>query len=151
MPSGTAHFFETTVFDPTTRAETGLLSIPAGVLREVGPPLGEVDSREGFIAEYLGLQVGVRVPTPNIAEVFASLAGRVVPFDDFAFERWRAQRLGRPDDPRARFAVELTHTEFVTIEESPLNGATLAQLASRGTPWRCPGGPPGIRGWASGS
>lgn len=135
MPGAVPYFFETTVFEPESGAEAGILTIPAAVLRQVAP--NNVESPEALVSEVLGLSVGVPVPTPdNIPDIFfASLAGRVVAFDDFSFARWRAQRLEIPDDPRARFAVELAQTEFVAVEESPLNGATLAALAVRGTTW----------------
>lgn len=135
MPRAVPHFYETTVFETETGAEAGLLSIPAAVLRQVAPD--EIGDPQALVAEVLGLSLGVPVPTPDdISEVFfASLAGRVVPFDEFSFERWRSQRLEVAGDPRARFAVELAQSEFVAIEESPLNGATLAGLAARGATW----------------
>jgi hypothetical protein len=135
MPRAVPYFYETTVFEPETGAEAGLLTIAAAVLQQVSPD--NIGDPQALVAEVLGLSVGVPVPTPDdIPEVFfASLAGRVVPFDDFSFERWRAQRLEVAGDPRARFAVELAQRQFVAIEESPLSGATLAGLAARGTTW----------------
>lgn len=70
---------------------------------------------------------------------FASLAGRVVPFDEFSFARWRAQRNEMPESPEARFAVDLATTEFVAVEESPLNGVSLGTLATRGAAWTLAG------------
>src|SRR6266508_2638420 len=135
MPRAVPYFYETTVFEPQTGAEAGLLTVPAAVLRQVVSP--DIGAPEALVDQVLGLRVGVPVPSPDdLSDVFfASLAGRVASFDDFSFERWRSQRLEVADDPRARFAVELTQTEFVAVEESPLNGATLAQLAARGTAW----------------
>src|SRR5438128_5319695 len=102
MPRAVPYFFETTVFEPDTGAEAGLLAIPAAVLRQVAPP--DLGDPEALVDVVLGLRVGVPVPSPDdIPEVFfASLAGRVVPFDDFSFARWRAQRLEVAGDPRAR-------------------------------------------------
>jgi hypothetical protein len=135
MPSEIGHFFETTVFEPQTGAEAGVLSIPVRALRNAGR--SDVDEPEALVEEVLGLRVGVPIPTPDeISEVFfASLAGRVVGFDEFSFERWRAQRLERSGDPHAQFALELAQREFVTVEESPLSGATLSGLAARGGAW----------------
>jgi hypothetical protein len=100
-----------------------------------------------FAADILDVRLGVPIRTPDdIPEVFfASLAGRVVPFDDFSFERWRAQR--DINDPRSQFAVELATMEFVAVEESPLNGTSLTSLATRGSAytiggWQAIGGHP---------
>lgn len=138
MPRPSPYFFETTVFEPTTGAEAGLLTIPAAVIRKNPSLFGDFfEQPESVVSEYLGLRLGVPVPSPDdISEVFfASLAGRVVPFDEFSFERWREERMRSVDDPRARFAVDLATTEFVAVEESPLHGASLTALATRGVTW----------------
>ena len=142
MPRSTPYFFETTVFEPTTGAEASLVSVPATVLRSAAVPASAfLDDPVRFAVEYLGVRVGVPVPSPDdIPEVFfASLAGRVAPFDEFSFDRWRSQRLERPDDPWSQFAVELSRMEFVAVEQSPLNGASLTSLATRGTSYTIAG------------
>jgi hypothetical protein len=90
---------------------------------------------QAFASRVLDVRLGVPIPSPeDLSEVFfASLAGRAVPFDDFSFERWRAQRT--LDDPRSRFADELATMDFVAVAESPLNGASLTSLMTRGSGW----------------
>jgi len=136
MPKARPYFFETTVFDQATGAEAVLVSAPGDVLRQAAPDAaGLLNNPQIFGPEILNVRLGVPIPTPDdIPDVFfASLGGRVVPFDEFSFERWRSQRLDRPDDPRSEFAVELATMEFVAVEESPLNGTSLTSLMTRGS------------------
>jgi hypothetical protein len=134
MPEVTPHFFETTVLDRATGAEGVIVSLPGAVLDSTvaGP------ARDPYVlSELLGVGVGVSIPSPDdIVEVFyASLVGRVVPFDDFSFERWRSQRIERQAEAQARFAVEFATQEFAVVEESPLDGSSLTGLATRGAAW----------------
>ena len=134
MPRATPYFFETIVFEPTSGAEASLISIPAGVLRSSTPNAENLLNDPATLADALGVRLGVALPAPDdLPEVFfASLAGRVAPFDDFSVERWRAQRRERQGTPEAEFAVEIATMEFVAVEESPLNGQSLTSLLTKG-------------------
>jgi hypothetical protein len=134
MPRGAPHFFETTVFEPTRGAEASRISVPANVLRQATANADALLNDPVLLADALDVRLGVPLRTPDdVPEVFfASMAGRVTPFDQFSAERWRAQRLNRLDTPEAQFAIELATMEFVAIEESPLNGSSLTSLITRG-------------------
>jgi len=135
MPRATPYFFETTVFEPTRGAEASIISVPAEVIRQSTANPESLLTDPVMLAEALGVRLGVALRIPDdVTEVFfASMAGRVAPFDEFSADRWRAQRQDRSDSPEARFATELATMELVAVEESPLNGATLTSLATRGT------------------
>jgi hypothetical protein len=141
VPQEFPHIFETVVFDRELGAEGSIVSIPHASLRTIDLSPEDLIA-EPLAYEILGVRLGVPVPTPDdIAEVFfASLAGRVVPFDDFSFERWRDQRLSYPDPRMATFATSFATSEFAAVEESPLNGASLVDLVGRGTAWTVAGG-----------
>jgi hypothetical protein len=53
MPRAVPYFYETTVFEPQTGAEAGLLTIPAAVLREVVPP--DFGAPQALVDQVLGL------------------------------------------------------------------------------------------------
>jgi hypothetical protein len=129
------HFFETTVVDQATGDEGAIVSLPDAVIRSAA--VAGLAPDPYALPELLGLRVGVPVPSPeDIVEVFfASLAGRIVPFDEFSFERWRRQRIEGQADAQARFAVEFATQEFAVVEESPLSGSSLTGLAARGAAW----------------
>jgi hypothetical protein len=103
MPRTTPYFFETTVFEPTRGAEASLISVPAAVLQKAAPESAHLLGPPADLAELLGVQLGVQLQSSaDLPEVFfASLAGRVVPFDQFSAERWRTQRLERASTPEA--------------------------------------------------
>ena len=132
MPRATPYFFETTAFDPTSGAEASLVSVSAAVLRSANA--ADLLNDPARLADALDVRLGVPLRTSDdVPEVFfASLAGRVAPFDQFSAERWRTQRLNQLNTPEARFAAEIATTEFVAVEESPLNGASLTSLITRG-------------------
>jgi hypothetical protein len=83
VPSITPHFFETTVFEPSTGADASIVSVPAALLRQAPTGRPALADPVSFASELLGIRVGVPIPSPDdIPEVFfASLAGRVTPFD----------------------------------------------------------------------
>jgi hypothetical protein len=134
MPRATPYVFETTVFEPTQGTEASLISVPAAVLQRTVPESSYLLSAPADLADQLGVRLGVQLQSPaDLPDVFfASLAGRVAPFDQFSAERWRTQRLERSSTPEAQFAVELATMEFVAVEESPLSGTSLTSLATRG-------------------
>jgi hypothetical protein len=102
--------------------------VPADVLQLVG-----IRTPDDVTAE-LGVRLGV--PVHTVAEiqdlVFASLSGRVVPFNSGSFDRWRPQRLASGGSADAVFAEQLATAEVVPVSGSPIKGTSLASLVAQG-------------------
>jgi hypothetical protein len=126
---------ETTVVQRETRRAADILFVPAESLRMVGIR-SVVDVTEG-----LGLRPGVPVTTPDEVQdlLFASLAGRVYPFDDGSFDRWRPQRTAVRGSADAVFAEQLATTDLVPISSSPIRGTSLTTLIMQGSAWTISG------------
>jgi hypothetical protein len=86
-------------------------------------------------------QPGVPVTTPEEIQdvLFASLAGRVYPFDEGSFDRWRPQRLASGGSPDSVFAKQLATQDLVLVSSSPIRGASLTTLVAQGTAWTVSG------------
>ena len=93
------------------------------------------------LAGALGLQLGVAVRTPDELQdlLFASLSGRVVPFDDGSFDRWRPQRRSAGRSADAVFAEQLAINELVPVSSSPIHGTSLTTLVAQGSAWTLSG------------
>jgi hypothetical protein len=111
---------ETTVIQRETRRTAEILFVPADTLRLA-------DLQAPFdAAEIVGLQPGVSVTTQDEIQdvLFASLAGRVHPFDEGSFDRWRPQRLASSGSADAVFAEQLATQKLVPVSSSPIRGAS---------------------------
>lgn len=126
------YMLQATVVQRETRRSAEFLFVPAAALTAAG--LGDP---QGPALEMLGLEPGVRIRAPDELQdvFFASLSGRVVPFDEGSFDRWRPQRLGRAGSEAAVFAEQLTFDELVPVASSPIRGRSMAQLVAEGTAW----------------
>ncbi len=126
---------ETTVVQRETRRTAEILFVPAESLRlvDVRTPVD--------VADVLGLQPGVPVQTSEEIQdlLFASLAGRVYPFDEGSFDRWRPQRLASRGSPDTLFAEQLATDDLVPVSSSPIRGASLTSLVTQGTAWTASG------------
>jgi hypothetical protein len=102
---------ETMVIQQETRRTAEILFVPAATLRLADLQL-PIDA-----AEIVGLQPGVPVTTlDEIQDVlFASLAGRIYPFDEGSFDRWRPQRLASSGSADAVFAEQLATQKLVPV------------------------------------
>jgi hypothetical protein len=122
---------ETTVVQRETRRTAEILFMPAESLRLVG--IRTPDD----IAETLGVRPGVPVRTPDEIQdlLFASLAGRVYPFDQGSFDRWRPQRLSPRGSADAVFAEQLATNDLVPVSSSPIRGVSLTSLVAQGSAW----------------
>lgn len=89
----------------------------------------------------MGLQPGVSVETTEEIQdvLFASLAGRLYPFDEGSFERWRPQRLASRGSADGVFAEQLATQDLVPVSSSPIRGASLTTLVAQGTAWTVSG------------
>ena len=126
---------ETTVIQRETRRTAEILFVPADTLRLA-------DLQAPFdAAEIVGLQPGVPVTTQDEIQdvLFASLAGRVYPFDEGSFDRWRPQRLASSGSADAAFAEQLATQKLVPVSSSPICGASLTTLVAQGTAWTVSG------------
>jgi hypothetical protein len=126
---------ETTVIQRETRRTAEILFVPADTLRLA-------DLQAPFdVAEIVGLQPGVPVTTEDEIQdvLFASLAGRVYPFDEGSFDRWRPQRLASSGSADAVFAEQLATQKLVPVSSSPIRGASLTKLVAQGTAWTVSG------------
>ena len=126
---------ETTVIQRETRRTAEILFVPADTLRLV-------DLQAPFdAAEIVGLQPGVPVTTQDEIQdvLFASLAGRVYPFDEGSFDRWRPQRLASSGSADAVFAEQLATQKLVPVSSSPIRGSSLTKLVAQGTAWTVSG------------
>jgi hypothetical protein len=126
---------ETTVIQRETRRTAEILFVPADTLRLA-------DLQAPFdAAEIVGLQPGVSVTTQDEIQdvLFASLAGRVYPFDEGSFDRWRPQRLASRGSADAVFAEQLATQKLVPVSSSPIRGASLTKLVAQGTAWTVSG------------
>jgi hypothetical protein len=87
------------------------------------------------ISEVLGLDLGVRVPSPDVLPTvfFAAMAGRTASFDEGSFERWQHQM--EQGDPRVEFARQLVFDDLLPVEFSRLEKVSLGSLAARGPAW----------------
>jgi hypothetical protein len=122
---------ETTVIQRETRRVADILFVPADSLR-----LAEVRT-PADLTDVLGLRPGVPVRTPDEIEdlLFASMAGRVAPFDIGSFDRWRPQRAARQSSTEAVFAHQLATSDLVPVSSSPIRGSSLAALVTQGAAW----------------
>ncbi|HXQ00333.1 MAG TPA: hypothetical protein VN845_09770 [Solirubrobacteraceae bacterium] len=122
---------ETTVVQRETHRSVEIVFAPAESLRLVGVRT-PID-----MAEILGLRPGVPVRTPEEIQdlLFASLAGRVYPFDEGSFDRWRPQRLASRGSADALFAEQLATNDLVPVSSSPIRCASLTTLVTQGSAW----------------
>lgn len=126
---------ETSVIQRETGRTAGILFVPTDslVLAGVRTPID--------VAEVLGVQPGV--PVTNAEELqdllFASLAGRVVPFDTGSFDRWRPQRIRSSRSAEAVFAEQLATDDLVPVSSSPIRGVSLTTIVTQGTAWTVSG------------
>lgn len=120
-----AQTFETTIMSSDIEVAAEAFVLPKRTFDQV--PSGSRD-----IAEVLGLELGVQVPSPDLLPTvfFAAMAGRTATFDEGSFERWRRQM--EPGDPRADFARQLAFDDLLPVESSPLEKVSLESLAVRG-------------------
>ncbi len=125
---------ETTVIQRETRRTAEILFIPKETLRLA-------DLQAPRAAEIVGLQPGVPVRTEEEIQdvLFASLAGRISPFDADSFDRWRPQRLALSGSDDAVFAEQLATQKLVPVSSSPIRGASLTTLVGQGTAWTVSG------------
>lgn len=126
---------ETTVVQRETRRAAEIVFVPADVLQLVG--IRTPDD----VTEELGVQLGVPVHTEDELQdlLFASLSGRVVPFDAGSFDRWRPQRIASGGSLDAIFAEQLATAEVVPVASSPIKGASLSSLVAQGAAWTISG------------
>jgi hypothetical protein len=126
---------ETSVIQRETGRTAGILFVPADslVLAGVRTPID--------VAEVLGVSPGV--PVTNAEELqdilFASLAGRVVPFDHGSFDRWRPQRIASSGSAEAVFAQQLATDDLVPVSSSPIRGVSLTTVVTQGAAWTVSG------------
>lgn len=120
---------ESTVVQQETGRAADVLFVPAEGLHIAGVPAGD----DPFVA--LGLVRGVPITSVEDLEdvFFASLSGRVVPFDAGSFGRWRPRREGRSDSAPAVFAHQLATSDIVPVSSSPIRGTSLAKLLAHGS------------------
>jgi hypothetical protein len=126
---------ESTVIQRGTGQTAEVLFVPAATLE-----LAEIASPDEA-GRVLGLPLGVPIRTSDEVEdlLFASLAGRVYPFGEGSFERWRPQRLERPGAPEAVFAKQLATEDLVPVSSSPIHGASITTLIAQGSAWAVSG------------
>ncbi len=126
---------ETAVVQLETRRAADILFVPAESLRLVNVRT-LVD-----VTEVFGLRPGVPVSTPDEVQdlLFASLAGRVYPFDEGSFDRWRPQRTAFRGSLDAVFADQLATKDLVPVSSSPIRGASLTTLVAQGAAWTISG------------
>jgi len=126
---------ESTVIQRETGQTADVLFVPAATLERA--KLGSAEEA----AQVLGLPLGVPVRTSDEVQdlLFASLAGRVYPFDEGSFDRWRPQRLDRPDSASAVFARQLATEDLVPVSSSPIHGVSVATLIAQGSAWAVSG------------
>lgn len=126
---------ESTVIQRETGRTAEILFVPAASLR-----LADIRTPND-LAEGVGLQPGVSVTTPEEVQdvLFASLAGRVYPFDERSFDRWRPQRLASRRSAEAVFAEQLAVEDLVPVSSSPIRGASLTSLVTQGAAWTVSG------------
>lgn len=126
---------ESTVVQRETRRTADIIFVPAESLQLADVPT-LVD-----VPEILGLRPGVPVRTPDEIQdlLFASLAGRVYPFDEGSFDRWRPQRVAMQGSADAVFAQQLATNELVPVSSSPIRGVPLTTLVAQGSAWAVSG------------
>jgi hypothetical protein len=126
---------ETTVVQRETRRAAEIMFVPVEVLELVGI------RTPGDITEALGVRLGVPVRTVDEIQdlLFASLSGRVVPFDSGSFDRWRLQRMASGGSPDAVFAEQLATADVVPVASSPIRGTSLSSLVAQGAAWTISG------------
>jgi hypothetical protein len=126
---------ETTVMQRETRRTAGILFVPADSLVLAGVRTPD------DVGEVLGVQPGV--PVTNADELqdllFASLAGRVYPFDQGSFDRWRPQRIASQGSADAVFAEQLATNDLVPVSSSPIHGISLTTVVTQGAAWTISG------------
>lgn len=126
---------ESTVIQRETRRTADLLFVPTDglVLAGVRTP--------DDVMEVLGMTLGV--PVTNGEELqdllFASLAGRVYPFDKGSFDRWRPQRIASGGSADAVFAEQLATNDLVPVSSSPIRGVALTTVVTQGAAWTISG------------
>jgi hypothetical protein len=120
--------FETTIFSSDIHHAAEAFVLPKSAFDAV--PSGSRD-----ISEVLGLDLGVRVPSPDVLPTvfFAAMAGRTASFDEGSFERWQHQM--EQGDPRVEFARQLVFDDLLPVESSRLEKVSLGSLAVRGPAW----------------
>jgi hypothetical protein len=128
---------ETTVIQRETQRAAEILFVPTESLHLAGI------RSEAEVTGVLGVQLGVPIRTPDDLQdlLFASLAGRVYPFDSGSFERWRPQRTS-PTGRRsadAVFAKQLATDDLVPVSSSPIRGTSLSTLITQGAAWTVSG------------
>jgi hypothetical protein len=121
---------ETTIVQRETRSSVAILFVPSEALQAA-------DMHSDDAPAALGLSLGVPVTSaPELQDVmYASLSGRVVPFDQGSFDRWRPQRLEQSGSPRSAFAEQLVVNDLVPVASSPIRGTSLAHLLAQGSAW----------------
>src|SRR5262249_26474464 len=93
------------------------------------------------VTEALGVRLGVSVSTVDEVQdlLFASLSGRVVPFDVGSFDRWRPQRVASAGSADAVFSGQLGTADVVPVSSSPIKGTSLGALVAQGAAWTISG------------
>lgn len=126
---------ENTVVQRETRRTADIIFVPAATF-ELAGVLTPVDA-----FELLELQPGAPVETPDEVQdlLFASLAGRVYPFDAGSFDRWRPQRMAVQGSADAVFAQQLATSDLVPVSSSPIHGVSLTTLVAQGSAWAVSG------------
>jgi hypothetical protein len=126
---------ETTVVQTETRRAAEIVFVPVEALQLVG--IRTPDD----VTEALGVRLGIPVRTVDEIQdlLFASLSGRVVPFDSGSFDRWRPQRVASGGSADAVFAEQLATAEVVPVSSSPIKGTSLASLVAQGAAWTISG------------
>jgi hypothetical protein len=120
--------FETTIYEPDLHVAADAFVLTRSAFDVIG-----AEPRDAVYV--LGLAPGIPVASPDQlpSVFFASMAGRVAPFDPGSFGRWERQM--DPGDPRTGFARQLAFDDLLPVESSPLAKVSLASLAVRGPAW----------------
>jgi hypothetical protein len=126
---------ESTVVQRETRRTADIMFVPVESLRLAG-----VETPVEAL-EVLGLRPSVPVQTPDELQdlLFASLAGRVYPFEEGSFDRWRPQRMAVQGSADAVFAQQLATNDLVPVSSSPIHGVSLTTLVAQGSAWAISG------------
>jgi hypothetical protein len=126
---------ESAVIQRETRRTADLLFVPTDSLVLAGVRTPD------DVMEVLGMTLGV--PVTNGEELqdllFASLAGRVYPFDKDSFDRWRPQRIASGGSADAVFAEQLATNDLVPVSSSPIRGVSLTTVVTQGAAWTVSG------------
>jgi hypothetical protein len=126
---------ESTVIQRETHRTADLLFVPIDSLELAGVRTPD------DVEEFLGVRPGVSVTNGEELQdlLFASLAGRVYPFDQGSFDRWRPQRIASAGSADAVFAEQLAMNDLVPVSSSPIRGVSLTTVVTQEVAWTISG------------